>query len=395
MVSALAMPECQPILRASPPSLVHVSPLFRFGLVVVFATLTGKWALAATDAPGNPPPPTFQLTPAERDWVKAHPVIRAGHDPTFAPYAMPDGKGNIIGIDPDFLALIAKRTGQQFKHEVRRDWPAMIEAFKAHEVDLLGSVGTSQERESYMAYSSAYTLAPNVIITRNDSPYFFDLRDLAGRSISVPQGYAGLRNDLNEHAPGHKVVEYDDSLACYRAVASGEVFASIGDVANASFLIRQHRLSNLRLGSVLTASSEIFFGIRKDWPELVTIVNKAIADITPLERKAINDRWISVDIQQDRWWEVAFRIAAGVAVAAVIVFFLLFLHNRRLATELAERRRIQQELEVAHRKLARGSEEKSELLRMVAHDLRNPLTGILLVMGPMPRSLLRLGWMGG
>lgn len=328
--------------------------------------------------PVNPGASTLEFTPQERAWIAAHPVIRAGHDQTYAPYSFPDGKGNIIGIDPDFLALIAKRTGQQFKNEVRRDWSAMLEAFKAHEVDVLGSVGSSPERESYMAYSSSYTLAPNVIITRNDAPYFFDLRDLAGRTISVPRGYAGLRNDLNELAPGHQVVEYEDSLACYEAVARGEVFASIGDVANAAYLIKQHRLSNLRLGSVITASSEIFFGVRKDWPELVSIMNKAIADFTPLEHKAINDRWIAVDIRQDRWWVVAFRIAAGIAVGAVGVFLLLFLHNRRLASELEQRRRIQRKLEQAHQELARVSEEKSELLRMVAHDLRNPLTGILL-----------------
>lgn len=333
---------------------------------------------AGAEAPVNPAASTLEFTPQERAWIAAHPVIRVGHDPTYAPYSFPDGKGNIIGIDLDFLALIAKRTGQQFKNEVRRDWSAMLAAFKAHEVDVLGSVALSLERESYMAYSNSYTLAPNVIITRNDSPYFFDLRDLAGRAISVPRGYAGLRNDLNELAPGHKVVEYDDSLACYEAVARGEVFASIGDVANASYLIKQHRLSNLRLGSVITASSEIFFGIRKDWPELASIMNKAIADFTPLERKAINDRWIAIDIRQDRWWVVAFRIAAGIAAAAVFVFLLLFLRNRRLASELEQRRLIQTELEETRDRLARVNEEKSEWLRMVAHDLRNPLTGILL-----------------
>jgi signal transduction histidine kinase len=118
--------------------------------------------------------------------------------------------------------------------------------------------------------------------------------------------------------------------------------------------------------------------VRKDWPELVSIMNKAIADFTPLERKAINDRWIAVDIRQDRWWVVAFRVATGIAIAAVLIFLLLFLYNRRLASELAERRRMQLELEKAHQELARASEEKSELLRMVAHDLRSPLTGVLL-----------------
>jgi signal transduction histidine kinase len=50
---------------------------------------------------------------------------------------------------------------------------------------------------------------------------------------------------------------------------------------------------------------------------------------------------------------------------------LFYLHHRRLEAELRERRRLQ--TEIAH-----ISEEKSELLRMVAHDLRAPLTSLRL-----------------
>jgi len=320
----------------------------------------------------------FVLTPEEKAWIAAHPVIRVGHDATFAPYAMRGAGGTIVGIDVDFLELVARRTGLQFVHEDRGNWLATLEAFRAREIDLLGSMGTDPEREAYMSYSAAYTLAPNVIITRNDSPYLFDLRDLSGRTVSVPRGYAGLRDDLNVHAPGHQAVEYPTSLDCYRAVSRGEVFASIGDLANAAYLIKTHRLGNLRLGSVTQDSSEIYFGVRKDWPVLLGLIDKVIADLTPVERKGINDRWIALDYRPDGWSAVAFKIAAGVAVLAVGVFLLVFLHNRRLAQELAERRRIQVELERTHRALIASGEEKNHLLNTVAHDLRNPLTGIML-----------------
>lgn len=322
--------------------------------------------------------PDIGLTDVEKIWIKEHPVIRAGHDVTYAPYSLQDRGGMIVGIDPDFLELVAQRTGLKFHNETRASWPVMLEAFQAREVDVLPSVDTSPERDAYMAYSTAYTLAPNVIITRNDAPYLLDLRDLAGRAVGVPRGYAGLIKDLKKHAPGHQAVEYDNTLECYRAVARGEVFASVGDVANAAYLIKSNHLSNLRLGGVISESSEIYFGIRKDWPELVSIFDKAIASFTPLERKRINDRWIALDYEESHWWARAFKIAAGIAVVAVLIFLLVFLHNRRLERELTERRRIQRELEEAHMQLARVSEEKSELLRMVAHDLRSPLTGVIL-----------------
>jgi ABC-type amino acid transport substrate-binding protein len=305
--------------------------------------------------------------------------VRVGHDPTFEPYAIKDEHtGQIVGIDPDYLALFAARTGLKFQNEVRHDWPAMIDAFKSGEIDLLPSLGYAPAREAYLIYTKSYCFAPNVIITRNDAPYLFSLSELKGRTIGIPRGYTGLRHDLNESAPGNMVVEYDDSLACYRAVEHGEVYATVADVASAAYLIKTNHLTSLRLGSVLSASSDIYLGIRKDWPMLVQIINKVLASITPEDRLRINSRWVAVDYAADWRWAAAFRIAAGIAVVAVLVFLFAFYHNRRMARELGERRRIQAELEQARDRLVRASQEKSELMHMVAHDLRSPLTAMQL-----------------
>ena len=320
----------------------------------------------------------IEFTAEERAWIAAHPVIRVGHDTTYEPYAIMDPSGRIVGLDPDYLSLIAQRTGLTFRNEIRRDWVTMLEAFKAHEVDLLPSLGYATEREQFLIYTKSYAFAPNVIITRNDSPYLFSLGELKGRTISIPRGYSGLRHDLNESAPGNVVVEFENSLECYRAVAQGEVYASIGDVANATYLIKTHGLTTLRLGSVISASSEIFIGVRKDWPMLAQIINKVLASVTTEDRLRINSRWVAVDYAADWRWAAAFRVAVGIAVAAVLVFLFVFYHNRRQARELTERRRIQAELEQVRDRLERISQEKSELMHMVAHDLRSPLTGIQL-----------------
>lgn len=349
---------------------------FRATLLLLTALLLTAGAPLLAQRDGAKP--DIGLTEEEQAWIAAHPVIRAGHDTSFSPYALRDEAGRIVGIDPDFLELIARRTGLKFVHEDRHDWPAMLTAFRAGEVDILGSMGTAPERESYMNYTKAYTLAPNVIITRNDAPYLFDIRDLAGKTVSRPRGYVGLKDDLDLLAPGHLAVEYSSSLECYQAVARGEVFASIGDLANAAYLIKSHRLVNLRLGSVTTDSSEIYFAIRKDWPELVSIVNKVVASLTPMERQEINNRWIAVDMQAPEGWVLAFNIAAGIVAVVIVVFLVAVWHNRRLARELEERRRIQRQLEETRDALAAISEEKSHLLSTVAHDLRGPLTGIIL-----------------
>jgi signal transduction histidine kinase len=355
------------------------SPLLKISLWLICllpAVLALARETAGKDEGGKPV--AVEFTAVEKAWMEAHPVIRAGHDTSYEPYAIQDSSGQIVGIDPDYLQLFAERTGLKFKNETRRDWLQMLEDFKGGQVDVLLSLGYAPEREQYMVYTNSYAFAPNVIITRNDSPYLFSLSDLKGRTISIPSGYAGLRRDLDASAPGNVVVEYETPVKCYEAVARGEVFASIGDVANASYLIKSHRLTNLRLGSVISATSEIYIGVRKDWPVLAGILNKVLASFSVEDRQRINNRWVAVDYAADWWWAKAFKVAAVIATLAVGVFLLVLFHNRRLAVELAQRRRIQAELEQTRDQLVKASHEKSELLHMVAHDLRSPLTGIQL-----------------
>jgi signal transduction histidine kinase len=319
----------------------------------------------------------ISLTDGERAWIAAHPDVVVAHDPTYAPFAFPGPDGQLVGLDPDYLALIARRTGLRFRNIGYAVWEQAITDFKAGKVDLLPSIGHTVERESFMIFTEPYTSAPNMFVTRTDTPYLLDVRELKGRRVGVPRGYAGLQSLLRERVPDCIVVEYANMHEALAGLARGETYASVADLVNAAYTIRTQHLTNLRLGSVIPGDAEIYLGVRKNLPELASILNKALASLTPLEHKQVDDRWVGVDVAPDRWAN-AFKVASVVAAVAVVVFLLVFLHNRRLASELTERRRIQHELEKAHTQLARVSEEKSELLRMVAHDLRSPLTGFLL-----------------
>jgi ABC-type amino acid transport substrate-binding protein len=296
---------------------------------------TAKAAKAETAAERIP------LTPEEEAWISAHPVIRAGHDATYSPYAMQDAAGQIVGIDPDYLELIGRRTGLNFRNEVRSDWGKVIQDFKSGDLDILLSLARTPDREAYLIYTDAYATAPNVIITRSDSPYLFALAELKGQVIAIPRGENSLRSDLEANVPGNSIVEYDSPAECYEAVAKGTAYAAVGEVANASYLINTHRWTNLRLGSVISSSTKLYAGVRKDWPMLAEIINKALAGITVDDREGINNRWIAVDTSYYHRWAKAFKISAIVAAVAIVVFLLIFFHNRRLARELAERRKIQ------------------------------------------------------
>ncbi len=70
-------------------------------------------------------------------------------------------------------------------------------------------------------------------------------------------------------------------------------------------------------------------------------------------------------------------VFVGVLVAGAFIGVTVW-HNRSLRAALAQRARVQRELEATKRLLEELNEEKTGLMRMAAHDLRNPLNGLML-----------------
>ncbi|MBI2512312.1 MAG: transporter substrate-binding domain-containing protein [Opitutae bacterium] len=355
---------------------------FPFPLLFIFAILLASARAASPDI-------DIGLTADEKNWIAAHPEVRVGHDISYAPYSFRDARGNIVGIDPDVLDLIAQRTGLRFRNETRANWEEVVSDFKAGRLDLLMSLGYVKEREAFLIYTRAYGYAPDVLVTRDNSPVPFEIGELRGRRIALVQGYTAMRAMVESAMSDPQIVDYPTSEAAMLAVARGEAFGAVSDAVNAVYIIKARHLTNLRLGVVLESrgvANENYLGVRRDQPELAVIVNKAIASITPAERHAISNRWVGVELDESVWSARIVRVAGVVVVVAVLIGGLILWHNRRLARELSERRRVQAELEQTHERLTRASEEKSELMHMLAHDLRNPLTAV--VMGV---DLLRLG----
>lgn len=52
-----------------------------------------------------------ELTDAEKQFIRAHPVITLGVDPKFIPYEFIDNDGIYKGIAADYIDLICERTG--------------------------------------------------------------------------------------------------------------------------------------------------------------------------------------------------------------------------------------------------------------------------------------------
>ena len=80
---------------------------------------------------------SLALTPAEQEWLKAHPVIRVGIDRDFAPYEWFDEKGRFVGINADILRLLETRLKVRFDVVKGKTWQQTLDMARNGELDML------------------------------------------------------------------------------------------------------------------------------------------------------------------------------------------------------------------------------------------------------------------
>jgi signal transduction histidine kinase len=300
-----------------------------------------------------------------------------GCTPDWQPFSSVGADGKLSGIDIDVMALLSKRLGVDFEMSTAPTWSDVYAKGLAREVDLLAGTARLPEREPYFHFTEPYESFPLVIVERTETPVFSSLQDLVGRNVASARDFA-LTLVLQRDYPGVHLLLTDTMDEGMQLVAGGKAEAVVTNLANACFIIKTRGLTNLKVAGILPKSFDLRYAVRADWPELAGLLDKGIASLTPADLQSINDRWIRVDYVNGIRWDVIWKTAAAILLGAAIAIALIMMRSRRLAYELAQRLRLQDELGDSRDRLAQLNEEKAELLRMAAHDLRGPLTGVLL-----------------
>ena len=324
----------------------------------------------------------LELTQEECDWIMSNPVIRVGMDEGYPPANFWGENGVVRGIDADFLAAISELTGIQFEFVRMNSWPETVAAVKSLQVDMITCVTSSPAREEYLAFTEVYYDFPIAIITRSDSDFLSTPTAVRGKQVAVPEGF--VTHEVMESIGWEvDVMRVPTITDAYLAVSTGQCYATVANLGNASYLIPRLGITNLKISGVMPEFTRSRFAVRKDWAILAGIIDKYFASLSEIERSAVVERWVRLDVPQPFDWDLALRVIVGVILFGGGIFLVVLWRNRQLRQQLGERERYQSALEEAHERVSRLNEEKSDLLHMVAHDMRGPLmtfqTGVGLV----------------
>lgn len=316
---------------------------------------------AQTLAPA--PSPQVPLTPEEQAWIADHPIIRLGIDPEFAPFEFIADDGSYQGMASDYVRILNERLGINMQVAPHVSW-ADISNLVAHgQIDVLPCVGKTAERAQHYLFSNPYQTFYRVIVARSDAPPINGIDDIRPLRVAVQQNssHLGFLTDTTDITPRI----YDTVQQTLAAVAGGEADVAVVNVGTASYWIRKLGLANLHIAAPVGEGNHLYFAVRSDWPELVSILNKGLATISETEASEIRERWVEVAVAPGVDWGRALRWSLGLIAAASVILILLALHNRALRREIETRRRAEaalREREAEYRTLVEGV--NSAILRM-------------------------------
>ena len=286
--------------------------------------------------------PPLVLSEAEQTWLRQHPTIRLGVNPAYPPFDYFESDGTFAGMSADYIDLIAERLGIEMTIVPDLTWVQVFDAVKDGRVDVIVGVKNTVPRRDFLNFTADYLTFPLVIMTHDAHAMIAGLGDLRGRTLALPENYA-ITEEIAKRYPDIKRVLFPTLLDVLSAVERGDADATVLNLATASHLIAQNDIKGL----VVAAPSGMedarsAFGVRKDWPEMATILDKALASISPQEVAAIRERWIiapyDARMAANRARSLAFQIAGGAAVAVLLVLLWI----RQLKRE-AKRRRAAEE----------------------------------------------------
>jgi polar amino acid transport system substrate-binding protein len=313
------------------------------------------------------------LSEGELAWLEAHQDnIIIGPDPMAPPLDMFNDSGEHIGLSADYLALIQKSLATQFTTVRYPSWKQLLEAAKNKQVSIVSLAAKTQEREKYLSFTVPIAYIPNVIISDKNNKTVTNLKSLTGKRVAVTAGYA-IQEHLQHHYPDIHLISVKKPLEGLMQVAFGGVDSMVLDLSQASYLTQKHAFTNLKVSGDVGYELILSFAVRKDWPELLNILNKAIATIDPHSRKAIFNKWINLEEitlwQTSFLWKITTWALFILSLLTSIILFLNYLLRRKVDQRTAD---LQSQL------VLRVNSEKEML----------PILGLLLMGPPINVSVI-------
>ena len=273
------------------------------------------------------------LTAEEKQWLKKHPIIKVHNELSWAPFNF-NKNGMPSGFSIDYMDLLAKRIGIEVEY-VSGEWGPLLQQVFDKKLDVMLNIVKTPERLKHLLYTNSYIKNPNVIIAKKDGSVT-DIHSLEGKRVTYPEGFF-YDEILTTKFPNIIRIPKKNILESLKAVYFGHADATLGELTVARYLMKENLLTGLAIKGEFDVGNpeleKLNIAVRNDWPELQSILIKAMRSISIKETNELQIKWIAFDVEEEKN-EIKSAIKTSVQeesgvpwiiIGAILVIVFLFL----------------------------------------------------------------------
>lgn len=330
-----------------------------------------------------------EFSETEKKWLAKHPSVAVSVNAFYAPFTMMDASGNFYGFTADILRMIHLRTGIHFRPVAADSVKEMEQQMAAKKALFIGAISQSDDRNENLLFSRPYFNSPFVLIERKESSLPTPLPP--GTRVAVVSKNS-LISELMRLNPGIQLIETANASIALQLVDNGDADAAVHTLFGASYMIDRYFRDRLKIGGqVGSQAAAIAFAIARDQPELQSILNKSLANISPADINSVIDKWQTrPDVRLDTWelYKTQFWLVFSVAGMIILTTVLWIYYLRRevrarrvaqqdLQSQLEHNNTLTQALSEARERAEQANRAKSTFLATMSHEIRTPVSAII------------------
>ena len=280
----------------------------------------------------------FVTTKKERFFLKEY-KVRCATTTNWAPFNLIEND-RVVGLGIDYWHLIADKLHIDNSCKKVDSFSKLLEDIKSKKADLTISTSETLKRKEYAIFSKSYVTFPIVVATKKGVGYTPDIDSIKEKTFALVKNHTATKL-LLEKVPNLNYIETNTLEEALRLVESSKVYATVEVLPVLTYTINKKNFHNLEITGKTELKFPVKFMIRKDYGELLPMVNRVIDSIDEQTRKQIYDRWISVNMKNGYSKHQINRIVL-IGSSALLVFVLWV---GVLLVEIKKRKKVERALE--------------------------------------------------